>query len=461
MRQVLQVIQRLVSIACVVGLLAGSATALLPSSAAAQSADREDGALRRFEAGRILVKFKVGVSEADREALLAEHGLEQLRDLLGLNVGLLQTEEGSELSVVEALNASPLVEYAEPDYIYQAFETLSSEALLSETVTPALVPNDPLYGDQWGLAKINAPGAWDFTTGSANVTIAVLDSGVDLSHPDLTPKFTSGYNAIFALGLPQDRDGHGTHVAGIAAGATNNGTGTAGTAWGARIMPVKALTRFGGSTSNIAEGIVWATDNGANVINMSLGGTQNSTTLHSAVQYAYARNVLLVAAMGNEFQTGNFTNYPAAYAEVMAVAATDRNDQHASFSNSGNHVEVSAPGVDILSTYRAGTVSTYTSLSGTSMSTPFVSGLAALLFSVNPSLTAADVRAIIIISSTDVGAPGWDSETGWGRIDALTAMIFAVSGFTAADLPESGNGSAPTTPTVELDRGIFLPIAAY
>lgn len=459
MRTFLRWIKSVASIACVLGLVLGSTLSLLPRSASAQSTSSTDEQLPLFEAGRVLVKFKADVPETEQETLLAQHNLEKLRELASLRVGLLQTRAGTELAVVEALNASPLVEYAEPDYIYHAFQTTGA----------SVTPSDPSFGDQWGLAKINALAAWDFTTGSPDVTIAILDSGADAAHPDLTPKFTTGHNAFFQLGATQDRDGHGTHVAGIAGAASNNGIGTAGVAWGARIMPVKVLTRFGGSTSVIAEGIQWATDNGANIINMSLGGTQDAQVLREAVQYAANRNVLLLAAMGNEFQVGNFINYPAAYPEVMAVAATDRNDAHANFSNSGAHVEVAAPGVDILSTYRVGGVSTYTELSGTSMATPHVSGLAALLFSINPNLSAADVRALIILSATDVGAPGWDPETGYGRIDALTALVFALSGVTAADLPANSGNEAPDTPAADpaadpaanLDKNVFLPVAAY
>lgn len=448
-----------------VGAANAAPFAITPQQASAQDEDENFGAHwqgRRFEAGQILVQFKPEATEADQAQILSQYNLTFVRQLLNLDTRLFSLEAGREQSIVDALNDHPLVEYAEPDYIFHAMDVDA----------PTLTPNDPMYGQQWGLAKINAPAAWDFTTGSSNVTIAVIDGGVELTHPDLSAKLTTGYNAIFNLGLPRDRDGHGTHVAGIAGASSNNGVGTAGVAWGARIIPVKALTPFGGRSSDIAEAVGWASNAGADIINMSLGSTADSTTLRNAIQLAYYNGVFMVAAMGNEFQYGSPTNYPAAYPEVMAVAATDINDQHASFSNRGAHVEVSAPGVDIWSTYRTPSGATYAPLSGTSMSSPYVAGLAALLLSLNPALTPDQVRGIIIISATDIGTPGWDDLTGWGRIDALTAVALLLGGFSSSTAAPQANDEvaevadvitdetdAAELDTVELDSGLYLPIA--
>jgi subtilisin family serine protease len=238
-----------------------------------------------------------------------------------------------------------------------------------------IIPNDPGFVNQYALNSIRAPQGWDYSTGSNSVTIAILDSGVDHGHVDLAGKITAGYDFVFNDAHPQDDNGHGTHVAGIAAASTNNNKGIAGVSWRARIMPLKVLNSAGnGSYENVASAIVWAVDNGAQVINLSLGGSGFSQVLENAVLYAYDNNVLIVASTGN---TGsNFVLYPARFPQVVAVGASNMSDQPASFSNYGPEVDLAAPGENIYSLWLSG----YQLRTGTSMSAPHVSGLASILF---------------------------------------------------------------------------------
>ncbi|MEK1833409.1 S8 family peptidase [Priestia megaterium] len=251
------------------------------------------------------------------------------------------------------------VEYAEPNYIFKA----------------SYVPNDLFYPYQYGPQKVQAPSAWDVIRSNSSIKIAIIDTGVQLNHPDLASKLLLGYNFADGNTNPSDGNGHGTHVAGIAAAVTNNSTGIAGMAPLASILPVRALDNAGnGLLTNIANAIVYAADQGAQVINLSLGAPKGAVTLENAINYAWNKGAVIVAAAGND--GANVITYPAYYDNVIAVASTDSNDQKSSFSNYGIWVEVAAPGSNILSTY---TGSYYAYLSGTSMACPHVAGLAALL----------------------------------------------------------------------------------
>jgi len=249
----------------------------------------------------------------------------------------------------------------------------------------------------------------------------VIDTGIDRNHPDLASKLDTTNSKCFGtlcfLTGYEDDHGHGSHTAGTAAARTNNAVGVAGVAVNSRIMAIKACTAAGTCpTSATVSGINWAASHGAKVVSMSFGGG-GTATMQTAVANAYNAGVTLVAAAGND---GNATlNYPAAYAQVISVAATDANDARASFSNANNDVEIAAPGVNVLSTVSG---DTYTTMSGTSMSTPHVSGLAALLKGQNPSWTPAQIRARINSCSDDLGTPGWDSSFGNGRINLGRAL---------------------------------------
>lgn len=298
------------------------------------------------------------------------------------------------------------VEFAEPNFLY----------------LPNAIPNDPLYTMyQWNLPDISADKAWNISLGKEDIIVATVDTGADLNHPDLQNKLVPGFNVLNDTNNPQDDNGHGTHVAGIISAGTNNGMGVAGVSWRNRIMPVKAISADGtGSSFDIAKGIKWATDHGARVINMSIGNYHPSSVLEDAIRYAYNKGVVLVAASGND--NTNQPSFPANYPQVLSVAATDNHDMRAEFSNYGPHIDVSAPGVDIPSTYLP---SRYAALSGTSMSCPHVAGLAGLILSVNPNLSNQDVMNIVRNSADDLGDPGKDSYYGYGRINVMKALQMA------------------------------------
>jgi subtilisin family serine protease len=391
------------------------AAAAVPVSA--QEPPRQPPPAGGFAAGRILVKFKPGVGGLSVQRALAAQSLTVAGAVPSLDVLKVSVKPGQELAEVAALRSDPNVLYAEPDYIARAQPT---------------IPNDPYYGSQWGLPQIGAPLAWDMTTGSSAVIIAIVDTGIYLEHEDFNfncaGKLTAArWNFVAGNAYPDDDNGHGTHVAGIAAACGNNGIGVAGVAWGARLMPVKVLDSGGnGYYSDVAAGITYAVNNGAKVVNLSLGGLSDDYTLASAVQYAHDHGVLVVAAAGNCAQDGyqcsylyNPIMYPAAYPAVLAVAATDSGDNWASFSEYQPYVGVAAPGVSIYSTLRGGG---YGPMTGTSMATPHVSGLAALLWSLAPALTVDQVESIIESTADDLGAPGKDDYFGYGRINAGRAL---------------------------------------
>ena len=272
---------------------------------------------------------------------------------------------------------------------------------------------------------IHAPEAWDINTGSSNTMIAVVDTGIDSTHIDLNDgriRTDLGYN--YVPGNQDNRNtmddnGHGTHVTGIIAAETNNSIGVAGVMWYAQILPVKVCDASGSCTADaVASGIRYAADQGARVINLSLGGSC-STTIANAIDYAYfTKNVVIVAASGNN--SGSIS-YPAEQAPVIAVGAIDQYGQRASFSNFGDRLALVAPGVAILSTVPN---NGYEALSGTSMATPFVVGVAGLLLSQRPGLTPGQVREILEKSATDLGDPGFDRYYGYGLVNAYQALLY-------------------------------------
>ena len=338
---------------------------------------------------------------------------------------VIELAPGADLSqALSDYRANPEVEWAEPARAMQIQG----------------VPNDPSFSSLWGMTKIQAPAAWDLAKGNG-VVVAVVDTGVDHTHPDLTTNIWSnageipgngidddgngyvddvrGWNFVSNTNAPFDGHSHGTHVSGTISAVGNNGIGVIGVAPSAKIMAVKGLGDDGsGYDSDLAQGIIYAADNGADVINMSWGGTGDSPVIEDAIEYAHSLGVVLVAAAGNSaIDASQFL--PAKYAAVITVSAFNSADVIAPFSNFGTKIDVAAPGVSILSTVPGGYYSSY---NGTSMASPHVAGLAALLLSQHPAYTNEQVRQAIRRTADDVAAPGVDTQAGYGRINAFKAL---------------------------------------
>ncbi|MCX7854909.1 MAG: S8 family peptidase [Anaerolineae bacterium] len=392
---------------------------LLPLAAPVQAGPENPG--REYIPDEVIVKFKPG---ANAYAVAQAMGGKVDREEPLLGVIVLKVPAGAVEKVVAALSRNPNVEYAEPNGI----------------ATIWLDPNDPYdntqcynssrFGcvTQWGWAKIQAYQAWDLVTGSNTVKIAVVDTGIDNSHPDL-PAVVLQKDFINNDNNAEDDNGHGTHVAGTIGALTNNGVGVAGTNWNVSLIAAKALDATGsGSYTAIANAIIWAADNGAKVINLSLGGSVGSTTLQNAVNYAWNKGAVLACAAGNNGTKSK--SYPAAYTNCIAVAATDQNDAKASFSQYGSSwVDVAAPGVAILSTMpdtpvylntAYGYYTTYDALNGTSMATPHVAGLAGLVWATGKCSTASCVRNRIEQNADAISGTG--TYWYWGRINAYRAV---------------------------------------
>jgi thermitase len=373
----------------------------------------------------VIVKFRPGTPPAAVQALL---GTAQRVGTVDVTGAAVVRPAGATDALVAALNRSALVEYAEADRQLRALAT----------------PNDPRYGELYGLdntgqtggtpdADVDAPEGWDLAGLGAfpptgGVKVGIVDTGIRATHEDLAGKVANcaqSYSSIPILapslreGTCADDNGHGTHVAGTITGNANNGKGVTGVAFNSPLAICKALggPLGSGSTSGVANCIKYVADKGAKVLSMSLGGGA-SATLQSAVQYAAGKDILIIAAAGND---GDATlNYPAAYPEVVSVAATDDRDQRASFSNANADVEIAAPGVDVLSSYN-GSDSDYTTLSGTSMATPHVSGVASIIRTKNPAMTAAQARSKLDASVDDKGTAGRDPVFGFGRVNLVKA----------------------------------------
>ncbi len=295
------------------------------------------------------------------------------------------------------------------------------------------VINDPRASEQTGLAIIGMGKAWDLTTGSSSVTIAVIDSGADLQHPDLLPNLVPGYNVLNPGQPPQDDNGHGTHASGIAAAAGDNGQGVTGACPRCKLMPIKVLDQTGGGDGfHVAEGLVWAVDNGAHVVNMSLGteSKEAAIPLTQAIKYALARNVVVVVAAGNN--ASDTPMYPAATPGVISVGSVDMQRNLSSFSNFGSWVSLVAPGSGILSTMpvtssymtqNEGFKSEYDLMDGTSMASPMVAGVVGLIKSRHPNLTPAQIKQRLDGTAIDLGEPGFDLKFGNGMVDAFRAVL--------------------------------------
>jgi thermitase len=403
----------------------------LPSSSAAEYVPDE-----------LLVRFRPVVPAARAEQVASEQGAEHLRTVPAIGVEVLRVPPGLTVEqAVSRFNHLPEVQYAEPNYILHIAQV-----------------SDLGLDNQWAPQKVEAPAAWSVTTGNPAVTIAVVDTGVDYRHSELAPNIWVNSDEIPGNGVDDDHNGyiddirgwdfqnndadplddhmHGTHVAGIAA-ARDNGSpaGMVGICPDCTIMPVKVLSASGsGSEDVVASGIIYAADNGARVINLSLGSSTGTSTMESATNYAWSKGAVVVAAAGNDGIEELF--YPAAYPDAVAVASTNADDGRSCFSNWGSdYVDVAAPGELIYSTtpLNASGNDTYGTFSGTSMATPHVSGLAGLLFSQVSSRSNSEVRALIESTAVDLGPLGMDPYFGGGQINARRA----VQGDTSPTVPPS------------------------
>jgi len=384
---------------------------------------------------RVLVRFMSGVDEGSAEAFLQYHNLGKIRRIPGVGVYRAQVPAGVTVrEIVSILRQSPDVAYAGPDYRTRVFAIPNDTYFTAYQYNlynrgKAITIGSDIQIQPTSGADIKATTAWDQTQGDAGTVIAIVDTGVDMTHAELIHKVVSaGHDFINDDDDATDDNSHGTWVAGIAAAETNNNEGIAGVAWNCKVLPVKVMDSYGnGYYDQMIEGIIWAADNGAKVINISAGGDEDDAALEAACQYAYEKNVVVVAAAGND---GTSVSYPAAYdAYVLAVGATDYNDEVASFSNPGPQVDVAAPGVWILGPAPQWYVGTgnlpYVFASGTSGAAPEVAGLAALIISQKPWLTAKQVMNIIRYTADDVNKssfPGEDDHVGYGRINMERAL---------------------------------------
>jgi subtilisin family serine protease len=357
-----------------------------------------------------------------------------------------------DLAPLQALVGTMGIQYVEDD------------ALMTADATP----DDARYKPQYGPAQMSEPAAWELVGyASSDVIVAVLDSGIRATHQDVATNFPGGYDYVNNDRTPNDDCGHGTHVSGTVAAATNNGVGVAGMSQ-ASILHHKVLGPVGGlisvtcsgSSSDINAAIMDAADQGADIISMSLGGGGASTAGNNAVNYAYNKGALIVAASGND-SDANSVSYPAAYANVIAVGATTADKVRASYSNGGFELEIVAPGSDVEFSYNSNDAS-YDSLSGTTLATAHVAGALALALSCDPTLSNVALRSLMQSTAEDLGTAGWDNLYGHGllRIDSLVNAIGTCSGSsprnrapTAAftresnDLSISFAGTASSEPT--------------
>ncbi len=438
-----------------VGSVAGSLSVsniILPLSATSQSTASQPDIVP----GEIIVRFKKGVDEkASLTSILGKYKDVGLVNngpvypngpyLLRTNAyhnNTLSSDEAKKqtLDVITKLKTEPDIQYAEPNGVAKA----------------QMMPNNPTFtaGFQWDMSMINLPMAWEMTTGSSSVIVAVLDSGIR-NHPNLTPNILStGYNFVDMNSDPTEplsptAEFHGTHVAGTIAAVGNTGSGIAGVAWNVKIMPVRVLGALGGTDTMIINGMLYAAGlpnssgktppQRANVINMSLGGDLScSQTYQDAINQVINAGVTVVAAAGNDFQSGNPIFSPASCQGVIAVSAVDPAGNKASYSESQPYVTIAAPGGEMGEGIHAGVLSTYPISSpsgtyykfmqGTSMATPHVSGVVALMYSVNSSLTTTQVRNILTSTAFPLGTTVPNNDIGYGLVDAGRAVATAKGG---------------------------------
>lgn len=391
----------------------------------------------RQRAGEFIIKWRNDSTAEQQAAALAAAGgnvIDRLPEL-GLVVARFERGQTAEQAaqVSARLAAQPAVAAVAPNWTMRIADTPEADDPVRQragrrlwlpvaTEPNPFAPNDPGLMYQYAWDKIHMQNAWWYTQGGSSTIIAIVDTGVQLDHPDLQAKFVQGYDFVENDDAPQDEQGHGTHVAGIAAAITNNNLGVAGACPLCRLMPVRVLDEAGsGSVFDVAQGIVYAADNGAQVINLSVTGPDGVGAsglfmLEEAVNYAWNKGAFLACAAGNGFTNSISAAYPAAYPNCVAVGATNEDDSHAYFSNWGLWVDVVAPGMNVYST---GVGSSYTYKNGTSMATPYVAGAAGLLMT--QGLTHLETR--LRLQETADTTPGTGEWWAYGRLNVFNAVI--------------------------------------
>ena len=355
--------------------------------------------------GYILVQPKAGLPRAALDHAVAAHGGNVIGQLDGLDIFVVALPPtASEKAVANALKQHPHIKFAEPDALIRA----------------DFVPNDTYYSSEWHLQTMDAPNAWNLANGSG-VVVAILDSGIDATHPDLANQLVPGWNFWDNNSNTTDVYGHGTKVAGVVAAAGNNGIGVAGVAYGARLMPIRVTDTSGyASLSALANGLTYAADHGARVANMSFA-VQSYSTVISAAQYFMNKGGVVMNSAGNS----GVLDSTAASSALVSVGATDSTDTIASFSSYGPYVDVSAPGVGIWTTTMGGG---YGGVSGTSFSSPLTAAVAAVMMSANSNLAPAQIVSLLESTSVDLGSGGYDTYYGYGRVSAGQAVAAAAAG---------------------------------
>jgi subtilisin family serine protease len=406
-----------------------------------------DQAFAAAPEGRLVVTWRDAAPAA-----LADGGVQSFRpSRTNAHRSVVVAKGGRAAEVASRLEDDPRVASVVPDAVGRATDWPEEGA----------EPNDELW-DQWqaDMRLIGMPSAWGITTGSTDVVVAILDTGYERTHEDLEAvPIVSRKNIRTGTKNVNDGYGHGTHVAGTIASSTNNGYGVASMAPGVTLMPIKVLDANGyGYWSDFLDGVDWAVSHGADIVNMSLGSYLSANQIANwqpTFTAAWEAGTMVIAAAGNNNNASLF--YPASFANVVSVSATNNNDAKAPFSSYGSAVDVSAPGVSIASTYRD---NEYWSMSGTSMATPHVAGLAALIRSIHPEFTLAEVETAIKATALDLGDAGWDKYFGHGRIQPPLALVWEPPDITAPVAtpggPSAGQDNVPESvdPVVAFDEPV-------
>ncbi len=413
----------------VLAVLAAVLALIAPTWAAAQQAGPPADTLY-YVKGRLLVQPRAGLSNKDFDGVLKTHGGRRQGKLDKINVYIVELPpQANETAVAKALAKHPHIKFAELDV----------------AVPASMIPNDPYYGKAWHLPLIGAPAAWDLSIG-LGVTVAILDTGTDGTHPDLVAQMVPGWNIYDNNSDTTDVHGHGTIVAGVAAAAGANGVGVVGVSYQTKIMPVRiADANAYAYFSTMAQGITWAAEHGARVANLSYQKAAGSSTVMSAAQYLRSKGGITVICAGN---SGIQEPY-APSSSATVVSATDSSDNVTSWSSYGTFVDVAAPGSAIWTTTRGGG---YNSASGTSVATPIVAGTYALMMAANPSLSPAGLDSALFATARDLGTAGFDDRYGNGRVDTGAAVVRARE---TLDTDTSSPTIAITAPTGGQVRGLI------